>query len=60
MNELSLEQVDDHKTKFFDAIKNENIAEIILFFKNENYKVWTYKEEDDYTGIYIINYNSIT
>jgi hypothetical protein len=41
------------KNNFFDAIKNENISDIVKFFRNEKLKVWLFREEDDYTGNYI-------
>lgn len=38
------------KIKFFEAIANENIPDIIQFLKNESYEVWNFLEEEDYTG----------
>jgi hypothetical protein len=46
----SFESEEDIKLKFFDTVKNENITEIIRFFKDENLKVWLFKEEEEYTG----------
>jgi len=48
IDELNIDE--ETKIKFFDAVKNEDISEIVKFFRNENMKVWTFREEDDYTG----------
>jgi hypothetical protein len=44
----------EFKSKFFAAIKNVNDKELIAYFRNEKYKPWLYKEEDEYTGKKII------
>ncbi len=38
------------KIRFFEAIKSENIPDIVNFFRNENLEVWKFREEDEYTG----------
>lgn len=37
---------------FFEAIKQRNLAEIRRYFRDISQKVWTYKEEDDYTALH--------
>ena len=39
------------KLSFFHSIKNSNINDIILYFRNPNIKPWNFKEEEEYTGI---------
>jgi hypothetical protein len=36
--------------RFFEAIKSENIPEIVKFLRDEKIKAWQYREEDEYTG----------
>jgi hypothetical protein len=43
-------ELDGVKNKFFDAIKSENLAEIVQMFRNEKIKVWQFREEDEYSG----------
>lgn len=50
MNDLSLGKEQEIKNKFFDALKSENISEIIQFYRNELLQVWKFREEEDYTG----------
>ena len=38
------------KNKFFDAIKSESLQDIIHYFRNDKYKVWLFREEDEFTG----------
>ncbi len=53
MNDSTINNQDEEiKNKFFDAIKTENITEIVKLFRDESLKVWTLREEDEYTGIY--------
>lgn len=49
MNVLDTE-VDADK-RFFEAIKTGNNNDIIKFFRNMNYRPWTFLEDDEYTGI---------
>jgi len=44
------ESEEEIKFKFFEAVKNENIGEIVGYFQKENLKVWLLKEEEEYTG----------
>jgi hypothetical protein len=41
---------DDLKMNFFDAVKSEKNFEIAKYFRNEDIKVWLWREEEDYTG----------
>jgi hypothetical protein len=45
------------KYKFFEAVKNEQISEITTFFRNDMLEVWNFREEDDYTGKFIIYFS---
>lgn len=45
---------DEIKIRFFEALKSENISELVNFFRNENLEVWKFREEDEYTGNTII------
>jgi hypothetical protein len=53
MNNKMIEETQNEeeiKIRFFEAIKSENIPEIVKFFRNESLEVWKLREEDEYTG----------
>jgi hypothetical protein len=54
MNNKSNELIRDDeitRNKFFECIINENVTEIVKYFRNESIEVWTFREQDDYTGM---------
>src|SRR5690349_19047648 len=55
-------EIDDEELKnnFFDAIKSENITELVKFFRNEKLKVWQFREEDDYTALHRACFMNLT
>ena len=44
---------DEIKANFFQHVKNSNVTEILSFFRKDNLKPWLFKEEEEYTGLYI-------
>ncbi len=54
MSKLSEENyyTSDEETqiRFFESLKNDNVSEVVKYFRNEKLKVWLLREEDEYTG----------
>jgi ankyrin repeat protein len=48
------------KTNFFESLKNENLTEIIKYFRNEEIKVWTYKEEEELSALHRASFMNLT
>jgi hypothetical protein len=46
-----LNSEEETKIRFFESVKNDNISEVVKFFRNDRLKVWLLREEDEYTGI---------
>jgi hypothetical protein len=41
---------DQIKIKFFQALKDSDVSEIVKYFRDDNIKPWKFIEEEDYTG----------
>ena len=54
MNRLTTHSINEMtKSRFFEAVKAENITEILHYLRNEQIEVWNFMEDDNYTGIVI-------
>jgi hypothetical protein len=51
LEDNSLNSDEETKIRFFESVKNDNISEVVKFFRNDKLKVWLLREEDEYTGI---------
>ena len=51
-NNIITDKLEQVKQDFFNCIKNNKIDEIKEFFSNQDYKVWQFKDENNYTSLH--------